>query len=79
MSLADIGLTPYVNRLDMLSMSDMWEKRRLPRLEEWFERIKTIPSFKPAFLDWCPEDLTNDLKNFGAESWQEVKQILDIK
>jgi glutathione S-transferase len=78
MSLADIGLTPYVNRLDMLSMSDMWENGRFPRVEEWFERIKALPSFKPAFLDWCPEELTNDLKYFGAQSWPEVKQILGI-
>ena len=77
-SLADIGLTPYVNRLDMLSMSGMWEGGRFPRVTEWFERIKAMPNFKPCFLDWCPEDLTNDLKNFGAESWPEVQKIIGL-
>ncbi len=71
-SLADIGLAPYVNRLDMMSMSEMWTRSR-PRVTEWFERIKARPAFKPSFLDWCPPDLTHDLKTFGAESWKEVK------
>ena len=75
---ADIALTPYVNRVDMLALSGMWENKRLPRVAEWFSRIKERSSFKPSFLDWCPEDLTNDLKNFGSQSWPEVAQILKI-
>ena len=75
---ADIALTPYVNRLDMLALSGMWKNKRLPRVAEWFSRIKERSSFKPSFLDWCPEDLTNDLKNFGSQSWPEVAQILKI-
>ena len=76
---ADIALTPYVNRLDMMALSGIWEKRRLPRITDWFSRIKSRPSFKPSFLDWCSEDLTNDLRNFGSQSWPEVAQILKIK
>ena len=78
-SFADIAMTPYINRLDMMALSGMWEKGRLPRVTDWFSRIKSRPSFKPSFLDWCPEDLTNDLRNFGSQSWPEVAQILDIK
>jgi glutathione S-transferase len=76
---ADIALTPYVNRLDMMALSGMWEKGRLPRVADWFSRIKSRQSFKSSFLDWCPEDLTNDLKNFGSQSWPEVAQILLIE
>ena len=50
-SLADVGLTPYVNRLAMMGMSEMWTKAR-PRVTDWFERIKARPTFKPTFLDW---------------------------
>lgn len=74
-SLADIGLAPYVNRLDMLNMQPMWEGRR-PRLTDWFARIKARPAFKPALRDWCPADLTNDLATFGAQSWPEVERLL---
>jgi glutathione S-transferase len=74
-SLADIGLVPYVNRLDMMSMSPMWTRDR-PRVTEWFERTKARPTFKPQMLDWVPADLTRDLKQFGAQSWPEVERIL---
>ncbi len=77
-SLADIGLAPYVNRLDMLSMSGLWEDGRLPQVTRWFTAIKARPRFKEVFLDWCPEQLTNDLKTFGAESWPEVKRIVGL-
>ena len=78
-SLADVGLTPYVNRLDMLSMSGMWTGGRFPHVEDWFDRIKAMASFAPAFLDWCPKDLTNDLRTFGAQNWPDVKRIIGIK
>lgn len=33
-TLADIAMTPYVNRLDMLGMSEMWTRAR-PRVAQW--------------------------------------------
>ena len=77
-SLADIGLTPYVNRLDMLSMSGMWSGGRLLHLETWFHRIKEMKSFVPSFIDWCPAELTNDFKTFGAQSWPDVRRIIGL-
>jgi glutathione S-transferase len=73
-SLADTALAPYVTRLDMLSMSEMWAKKR-PHLAEWFGRIKSRPSYKPQLFDWCTPDLTNDLATFGAQSWPLVRRI----
>jgi len=77
-SLADVGLTPYVNRLDMLGMDGMWIAGRLPNVERWFEAIKSRPTFKTEFLDWCPEKLTSDLKTFGTQSWPDVKRIIGL-
>ncbi|HTY68002.1 MAG TPA: glutathione S-transferase family protein [Alphaproteobacteria bacterium] len=74
-SLADIALTPYVTRLDMMSMSEMWTASR-PRLADWYERIKARPTYKPQFRDWCPADLTADLATFGARSWPEARRLL---
>jgi glutathione S-transferase len=74
-SLADIAMVPYVNRLAMLGMSEMWVGSR-PRLGEWFERVKSRASFQPSLLDVCPPDLTNDLKKFGTQSWPDVKRLL---
>ncbi len=74
-SLADIGMAPYVNRLDMLGMSAMWEMSR-PRLTDWFVRVKARSSFQPAFMQWFPAQLAADLATFGAQSWPEVRRIL---
>ena len=74
-SLADIGLAPYVNRLDMMSMSAMWTRSR-PNVTDWFERMKARPTFKAQLIDWVPSDLTDDLATNGAASWPQVEQIL---
>jgi len=75
-SLADIALTPYVNRLAMLSMSGLWENGVRPRLDDWFTRVRARPTFVKSVLDWCPAQLTNDLQTFGAQSWPEVQRVL---
>lgn len=75
-TLADISLAPYVNRLAMLSMTGLWEHGRLPRVADWFARIKARPAFKRALLDWCPTELTEDLARYGAASWPTVREIL---
>ena len=77
-SLADIALTPYINRLNMLCMANMWEDDRLPYVSKWFGRIQSRLTFKRALLDWCPEDLTRDLKTFGAQSWPQVGSTIGI-
>ena len=74
--LADVSLTPYVNRIAMLGMSEWWERGRYPFLENWWQRIQGRYTFKSSILDWCPEDLTNDLMTYGSRSWPDVRQIL---
>jgi glutathione S-transferase len=74
-SLADVAMTPYVNRLDMMGMAEMWTRSR-PLVTDWFSRIRSRPAFKPALLDWCPPDLTADLLTFGRQSWRSVERML---
>jgi len=74
-SLADIAMTPYVNRLDMLGWSQMWEQLR-PQVTAWFKRIKARTAFEPALLNWCPPDLTADLLTFGRQSWPSAERLL---
>jgi glutathione S-transferase len=74
-SLADIGMAPYLNRLDMLGMLDSWTRAR-PRVANWFGRIKARPTFTPSFLASCPSDLTEDLMRFGTQSWPDVARVL---
>lgn len=77
-SFADIALTPYVNRLAMMSMDRMWVDGRLPNVEAWFDRIRARPAFQENLLDWVPEELTAQLRDNGAKSWPEVAEILEI-
>ncbi len=77
-SIADVSMTPYVNRLAAMSMSGMWENGRMPNVERWFEAVQQRPAFKPSFVDWVPDSLRNDLKENGAKSWPEVTALLDI-
>lgn len=74
-SLADIAAIPYLVRLDMLRMAGMWRDARL-HVEDWFQRMAARPSFQPAFYEWIPDDLLDDLATHGAQSWPEVQAIL---
>ncbi len=73
-SLADIALSPYVNRLSMLSMDPFWQS--YPRVAEWFARIRSRKSFAPALLSWIPDSLAESLKSNGERSWPKVEEIL---
>ena len=77
-SIADISMTPYVNRLAMMSMRGMWENNRLPNVEKWFAKIEALPNFKKCLIDWVPDELASDLLKNGAKSWPEVAKILEI-
>ena len=77
-SMADIAMTPYLNRLDALSMDGLWTDGRLPRVERWFARVKERPAFKPALLDWMPPELTAEMRENGQKSWPEVRKLLAL-
>jgi ganglioside-induced differentiation-associated protein 1 len=76
-SIADIAMTPYVNRLAMMAMSQIWEDGRLPNVERWFRRIMGRDGFKSALLQWIPDDLKNELWSNGVKSWPEIERIIN--
>jgi len=73
-TLADVSLTPYVNRLEMLGLSGMWSNR--PRVSDWFDRIRARANFKSAVLDWIPEELVSSMKANGSTQWPFVSKVL---
>lgn len=77
-SMADIAMTPYVNRLDALAMDGLWKNGRMPRAERWFARIRERPTFKPAFVDWMPDALTNEMRENGRRTWPEIAKLLAL-
>lgn len=59
-SLADIALTPYVTRIDMLGIWAM-RKAELPRTASWFDRIRSRAGFDEALYQHLPENLRQSM------------------
>jgi len=78
-SMADIAMTPYANRLAALSMQGLWSNGRLPRVEAWFERIRSRPTFAPALVTWMPTDLADEMRANGETSWPAIRGLLQIR
>lgn len=74
-SLADVGLTPYINRLRMLNFSGFWDSR--PRVASWLDRIAARPSFSSAVMDHIPAELIVQIGERGRESWPAFRAKLD--
>ena len=71
-SLADVEITPYIERLDRLGLAGMWENR--PRLGDWFTRVKGRPSFE-AIADYPPSDY-DDTGRDGLKHWPRIKELI---
>jgi ganglioside-induced differentiation-associated protein 1 len=76
LTMADVALAPYLNRLAVLSMHEMWVNERYPRVADWFRRMQARPSFKSALLDWMPEALRVEMADNGRKAWPEVRALL---
>lgn len=72
-SLADIAMTPYINRLAMLHFEEMWAAR--PRVGEWFERIRARPAFARAVVSHIPEALAAEMGHHGRTIWPSMREI----
>jgi glutathione S-transferase len=77
-TMADIALTPYLNRLSVLAMEGLWKGGRLPLVERWFDRVRARPAFAPALLEWMPEALMREMNDNGRKSWPEIKGVLEL-
>jgi glutathione S-transferase len=77
-TMADVAMAPYVNRLAALAMERLWEDGRLPRVERWFEHVRARPTFRPAFIDWLPAELADEMRANGERSWPAVRALLGI-
>ena len=77
-TIADVAMAPYVNRLAALSMHGLWTGGRLPRVEDWFRRVRARPTFEPAFVKWMPAALAEEMRVNGARSWPEIAALLEL-
>lgn len=77
-SMADIAMAPYVNRVAALAMEGLWQNGRMPRVAEWFEHVRSRPTFAPAFVKWMPEDLAAEMRANGQQSWPQIRELLGV-
>jgi glutathione S-transferase len=63
-SLADISVLPYVNRLHVLNMDEMWQKK-LPNVVNWFDRIRARASYYPGIEVHLPAESRDGLLSNG--------------
>ena len=77
-SMADMAMAPYVNRLAALSMERLWRHGRLPGVERWFDRVRSRPTFGPAFLEWLPGELAQEMRENGERSWPAIGALLQV-
>jgi glutathione S-transferase len=73
-TLADAETTPYVAILELLGFHDWW--RQMPRIDDWYERVKTRPSFRAAITDAVPHMVRAEMAARGAKAWPEVEAIV---
>lgn len=63
-TLADIGIVPYIQRLDCMRLDWLWQERS--SVADWYDRIRSRASYKPAILDWFDEKEINLMEENGA-------------
>ena len=76
-SLAEACIIPYLERLDRLGLSPMWENTR-PHVADWFDQIRARPSFAEAVTAFAPATYDDRLKERGEGVWDEVEPILAL-
>jgi glutathione S-transferase len=74
-SLADVGLLPYVLRMEHLNQPIMFEGR--PHLISWLARMKARPSYAIAIEQWLNSEYLHLMKKTGAEVQPRVSQMLN--
>ena len=73
-SLADIGVIPYVLRLELVGLSQLWD--RYPAVGAWWQRVRNRPSVEQQTMkrmtegDWAP------FKSIQADPWPKVRDML---
>ena len=72
-SLADAAVIPYILRLELLRLHRMWD--RLPRIDAWYERMRSRASVKNELLERMgPEDRA-PFEKLETDPWPKVEKL----
>lgn len=73
-SLADIGIVPYVVRIEHLAMTMMMEGRS--DLRKWLDRVKSRPAYGRSLERWFNTDYLTLSAAKGAESLVLIAKMI---
>ena len=73
-SLADVAFTPYIVRLEHLSILQILDN--YPRVSDWYGRCKQRPSFDSAMRKWENADYLKLMHKGGEQHWPEMAAMI---
>lgn len=73
MTLADVGMMPFVARLAYLQLLDVWTAER-PRVREWWDRVAALASFRSAVSGPLGAKELEAMATHGARTRQRVAE-----
>jgi glutathione S-transferase len=73
-SLADVAVIPYVLRLELLSLSGMWNRR--PGVAAWWERVRQRASTEQAIFERMTALDAAPFRNLQPNPWTKVQELL---
>ncbi len=74
-SLADATLTPYVTRLEWLSMAGLWTRR--PAVTRWLAAMHSRDSYRRAITDVVDTESIAVLRKYGGRAWSTIRAKLE--
>ena len=76
-SIADAAVIPYLMRLDLLKLSNMW--RRRPYVKTWYDRVRLRRSVESGILGCMTETDMALFKNMESDPWPPVAAVMSPK
>jgi glutathione S-transferase len=73
-SLADVAVTPYILRLELVNLAKMWERR--PGVAQWWDRVRKRPATEAAIFKRMTEADAAPFKNLRPDPWPKVRELL---
>ena len=75
LTLAEVALVPYMERLHRLGFRGLWERAR-PQVAGWFGRLRERASFKAAFEAYAPNGYDDLISQKGIDLWPRIEPLL---
>lgn len=71
--LADIGLAPYIDRIERIGFAGLWNDRT-PAVGRWLSAIRGRPSYGPAIEAFIPEPMAQSQRVAGEKHWPALSE-----